>query len=103
MIAIGEARMFPEIRASGEEITAAYSKWFGRFLTKLGITSPQKVFHSFRHTFKDGCRNSGIPREIAEVLMGHAGRTVGDGYGVGYRLDVLEDHIRAVCFNLAWE
>jgi integrase len=103
MKAIGEKRMFPGISGNGGEITASYSKWFGRFLTKLGITSPQKVFHSFRHTFKDGCRNSGVPREIAEVLMGHAGRTVGDSYGDGYRIDVLAEHIGKVRFNISLE
>lgn len=103
MKAIGESRMFPDLRANGGEVTAAYSKWFGRFLTKLGITSPQKVFHSFRHTFKDGCRNSGVPREIAEVLMGHAGRTVGDSYGVGYHIDVLVQQLAKVTYGLGIE
>ena len=101
--AIGEKRMFPDISANGGEVTAAYSKWFGRFLTKLGITSPQKVFHSFRHTFKDACRNSGVAREIAEVLMGHAGRTVGDSYGVGYSTTVLAQEIAKVRHGLTWE
>lgn len=100
---IGERRMFPDIRSSGGEITAAYSKWFGRFLTKVGITSPLKIFHSFRHGFKDACRNSGVPREIAEVLMGHAGRTVGDGYGTGYSMEVLAQEIAKVSFDLEWE
>ncbi len=103
MKAIGESRMFPDIRANGEEITTAYSKWFGRFLTKLGITSPQKVFHSFRHTFKDACRNCGVPREVAEVLMGHAGRTVGDSYGTGYSLAVLAFEVRKISFGTRFE
>lgn len=99
MIAIGEFRIFPDIRGNGAEVTAAYSKWFGRFLTKLGITSSQKVFHSFRHTFKDACRNGGVPREIAEVLMGHAGRTVGDSYGSGFSLETLHSEIKKVSYG----
>lgn len=99
----GEHRLFPDIQSASDEVTAAYSKWFGRYLRRLGITSPLKVFHSFRHGFKDACRNSGVPREVAEVLMGHAGRTVGDGYGSGYSLDVLAREIARFSFDVGWE
>jgi integrase len=99
----GESRLFPDIQSTSDEVTAAYSKWFGRYLTRVGITSPLKVFHSFRHGFKDACRNGGVPREISEVLMGHAGRTVGDTYGNGYALDVLAGEIARVNFGLPWD
>jgi len=98
-----ESRLFPDIVSARDEVTAAFSKWYGRWLTRLGITSSTKVFHSFRHGFKDACRNGGVPREIAEVLMGHAGSSVGDSYGSGYAITVLAKEMSKVAFGLNWE
>jgi integrase len=98
-----ESRLFPDIISARDEVTAAFSKWFGRWLNRLGITSPTKVFHSFRHGFKDGCRNNGVPKEIAEAMMGHAGTSVGDSYGSGYSITVLAKEMEKVAFGLDWE
>ena len=40
-----------------------------------------KTFHSFRHTFKRGCREAGISEEIHHALTGHSGGGVGRAYG----------------------
>ena len=49
----------------------------------MGITDTRKTFHSLRHTFKDLCRDAGIPKEIHDRLTGHVSSDVGDGYGHG--------------------
>ena len=49
----------------------------------IGITDRRKVFHSFRHAFKDACRNSGIHQEIHDAFTGHAGSNAGSAYGSG--------------------
>ena len=53
-------RLFPELdRGSDGKWSSAYSKWMGRYLREtIGITDSRKVFHSFRHTFKDACRRA---------------------------------------------
>jgi integrase len=62
-------------------------RWFNRWLhTTLKLPST-KVFHSFRHTFKDLCRNSLIPRDVHQALTGHAKQTVGDTYGTGFSIE----------------
>lgn len=80
---LGHARLFPLLtRTGGRQLTSSWSHWFCRYLrNEVGISDRRKVFHSFRHGFKEACRVSGIPKEIHDQLTGHASRDVGDGYG----------------------
>lgn len=82
----GHARLFPLISSAvGRQKTASFSQWFGRHLRKvLKIEDSRKVFHSFRHGFKDACRNSSISSEHHDRLTGHASGTIGDSYGGEY-------------------
>jgi len=78
----GHKRLFPAIKSTTKQLTAPYSKWFNRTLReKLNITDKRKVFHSFRHGFKDACRISNILSEHHDRLTGHGNKNVGDGYG----------------------
>lgn len=76
-------RLFPFLSSAGSrQLTASWSQWFGRYLrVTVGITDKRKTFHSFRHTFKDSCRASMIPKELHDKLTGHSSSDVGDGYG----------------------
>lgn len=81
----GHTRLFPLLKSSPtRKPTASFSQWFGRYKRKLGITDKRKVFHSFRHGFKDACRNCGVAPEHHDKLTGHAKANVGDGYGAEY-------------------
>jgi integrase len=79
----GQERLFPEIRSASEQATSSYSKWFnGTWLRRrLGIVDNRKVFHSFRHTFKDACRIAELPSEQHDRLTGHSRGSIGDSYG----------------------
>lgn len=99
----GHKRLFPDITSKRRKVTSAYSSWFSRFKHDAGITSRRKVFHSFRHTFKDACRAAGIPVDVHDALTGHARSSVGDGYGLGYPLDRLAGEIGKVSYGLIWE
>lgn len=79
--------------------TAAYSKRFGRWLNRLGITSGLKVFHSFRHLFKDACRIVEIPRHTEDRLTGHAKPTVGDRYGLGVPLAQAAGYVGRITYQ----
>jgi len=89
-------RLFPKVRSANEVQSSAFSKWFGRQLTLLGITSPSKVFHCFRHLFKDLCRNTGFEAEIIDQICGHEPGTEGGKYGAGRRIDVLSELLAKV-------
>lgn len=76
-----------------------WGKWFMRYLRNtVQITNRKKVFHSFRHTFVDLCRNHGVPEEIRRALVGHAQEGVGGDYGDGFDVKKLNDEIQKIKF-----
>ncbi len=78
-----KAFLFPLIATDkGRAGVKAYSKWFGRYLRAQGVTDKAKVFHSFRHGFKDALRQGKVSQEVHDALTGHAqASTVSGGYG----------------------
>lgn len=91
--------VFPELRAGVYDEPAHYwSKWWGRYQRgKLKITDRRHVFHSFRHAFKNLCREAGIPEEAHDQLTGHSAGSVGRSYG-GKSLSLvkLSEYIDAI-------
>jgi integrase len=92
----GGERLFPDLKSERSKLTAAWSQWWGRYARKHGITDKRKVFHSFRHTFKDACRAAGIEEAIYDALQGHKGGSVGRSYGLGYPVSVLAKAVEKV-------
>jgi integrase len=78
-----DAWLFPTLSPEkGEAGVAAWTKWFGRYMRDLGIADRNKVFHSFRHTFKDALRAAAVPEDMNDALMGQTGPgTVARTYG----------------------
>ncbi len=89
-------RLFPKVQSKDEVQSSSFSKWWGRHLDNLGITAKSKVFHSFRHLFKDLCRNARIEDGVIDQICGHEPGTVGGKYGAGRRVDVLAEELRRV-------
>jgi integrase len=85
LVSGSNGRLFPDLSSAGaRQLTASWSQWFGRYLRQvIGIADPRKTFHSFRHTFKDLCREAGISKDLHDRLTGHTSQDVGDGYGSG--------------------
>lgn len=64
------------------KLGAYFSNFFGQYLRKqVGITDRRKVFHSFRHTFKETCRQVGIDEAIHDALTGHSNNSASRKYG----------------------
>lgn len=83
--------LFPALKSERSSPTEGWTSWWGRYCRNNGITDPRKVFHSFRHTVKDGLRDSGVPFDIRSILQGHTVPGVGEGYGQGFALHVLAE------------
>ncbi len=80
--ATGATRLFPELQPTRGKLGHAPSKWFGRYKTKLGITDTKKTFHSYRHTFIDDLRDSGVQDSLIKRMVGHEDSSVTFGiYG----------------------
>lgn len=67
-------------------IGGLFSKRYSKFIrAHTRIRDKRKVFHSFRHTFKETCRKRGdIAEDVHDALSGHAGsNSVSRSYGSG--------------------
>lgn len=94
----GSGPLFPALRADryGKRGTV-FSTWFGRYLDRLGISSREKVFHSFRHTFVQRAKErvDVVPVEAREALVGHLSASQIEMV-YGHRLYPIEPLTRAL-------
>lgn len=91
----GEDQLFPELKvdASGYR-SGEFSKFFSRYLERIGVKTEKTSFHSFRHNFEDACRNGGVLPHIMNAIQGHAEQGMAGRYGDGvYKLDILREAI----------
>jgi len=76
------APLFPLLtRGPRGSYAEGWSKWFGRYIRSVGLTNRARVFHSFRHGFKDALRRAGVSEDLNDALTGHSGGGVGRSYG----------------------
>lgn len=95
----GEHWLFPDLdhenpQGPGHE----FSKQWGRWMTKIGMTDPSVTFHSFRHTWKRRARASPVKEEIHDVLSGHASTTISRKYGEGLDVSDLAKNMALIEF-----
>ncbi len=97
--ASGGGRLFPDLKPDTHGVlTGTFSKWWTRYRKECGVTDRRKVFHSFRHGFKEACRAAGIGEEVHDALTGHAGGGVGRSYG-GVPLGIKAREISSVRYG----
>jgi integrase len=89
----GESRLWGLKPDSEGRETSAWGNWFALYLRDtIGIEDTRRVFHSFRHGFKDTLRGIGVAEEVSDALTGHASGRVGRRYGgLTYPLAPLVD------------
>lgn len=75
--------LFPDLKINPRGKRSGYfSNWFSGYLRrKVGVSDTRKVFHSFRHTFKDLCRKHGIEEAVHDALTGHKSPSASREYG----------------------
>ncbi len=93
--------MFPRYIDFSEEVLAnksthasnALAKW----LRTLQIAdSKQKSCHSFRHSVQDRLRDVQTPEELRNAICGWTNKGIGEGYGKGYTVTVLAEHMKRI-------
>lgn len=106
--AAGHERLFPEAWDTENGPGDKLSRWFAVYRKNLGIGSlkkgdgqPVKCFHSFRHCFGDGLKQTGVdPLQIGQ-LMGHSDPNISTGrYGKSFPLPVLYEAVCLLNFNI---
>jgi integrase len=97
--------LFPEIAPDRPGALKGWTKWFSRYIRDREVESPDKVFHSFRHGFKDALRAGGVGEDVIDALTGHSTKgSVSRGYGTKdmvrrFGIERLVDAISAAKFN----
>ena len=71
--------------------SAALNKWMKEKQSK------QYVIHGFRHSFRDRLRAVECPSEIIDQLGGWSLRSIGQGYGKGFDLNILYKWMKMFC------
>ena len=56
--------LFPEIAPDKPVALKGWTKWFSRYIRDRDVASADKVFHSFRHGFKDALRAGGVGEDV---------------------------------------
>ncbi|AMM17827.1 hypothetical protein AX768_27130 [Burkholderia sp. PAMC 28687] len=77
------ARLFPAMVPDkfGRE-TSKFSSWFPKYLrAHCPAIDNKKSFHSFRHLFKDICREHGIDKGVRDAIQGHSEGDAAGDYG----------------------
>lgn len=93
----GAERLFPELvkKKNSSKYSSEVSRWFNRYLDNIGIENDEekgsKVFHSFRHTFINDCKQAGVENLKRREVAGHAGNrdVEGEVYDKPYTPDIL--------------
>lgn len=100
----GEERLFPDLPLSSDgTYSGAFSKRFNHFLVRFKIKTDKTSFHSFRHTFIDGLRNTNVHKEVREALVGHLDkRTAHDTYGSAIGIQRLYEGIVQLEYKLSF-
>ena len=80
--------LFPRYASDGEIDGTTAANGINKWLKKL--TKTTKTSHSFRHSMRDRLRHVGAPVDIQDAIGGWGSKTVGMGYGEGYRLEQLK-------------
>ena len=88
---INRQRLFQELKLSEGSYIRNVSRFFNRrYLTKLGLKTDRKTFHSIRHTVIDHLKQQGIDVSFINELVGHSSGNIDlDRYGKGYNSDIL--------------
>ena len=82
---LGQLFAFPQYtdstRCKASHASGALNGWLRRL--PLAHTC-----HELRHTLKDQLRAVQCPKDISDAITGHGTKSVSDGYGLGYDLQV---------------
>ena len=96
-----KGRVFPDINPGKDGyFSAAFSKWFSRYASQVGVKTAKTSFHSFRHNFKDALVHAGVGETFAKALMGHADDGVHQNYGSTLSVPLLMVEIRKISYSI---
>lgn len=91
-------RLFPDVpRGSEGKFSSIFTQRYSRHLKKIGAKQGKVSFHSFRHTWRDACRNNKVPDDrVCSIGGWEHGSGTQTIYGSGIALKELAKAIRMI-------
>jgi len=86
-----------DLNTKKARVSNSMVQWYSKNISVDMIKDDRKTFHSFRHTFKQKCREADIHSDVHDRLSGHAAPNAGAKYG-DYPLSVLSEAIGKLRF-----
>ena len=86
------SRYCTDNNCNSNSASAAINKWIKK------VISSEAVIHGLRHGFRDRLRAAEAPMDMIDQLGGWSLRSVGQGYGDGYPLDLLHRWMEKIVF-----
>ena len=77
-------------RCNANSASAAINKWIKT------VADSDAVIHGLRHSFRDRLRAVEAPSEVIDQLGGWSSKTVGQGYGDGYSVEILSKWLEKI-------
>ena len=77
-------------KCKSNSASSAINKWIKT------LVGSDAVIHGLRHSFRDRLRATEAPTEVIDQLGGWSLKTVGQGYGDGYQLDLLSSWMQKI-------
>lgn len=90
----GSPWLFPRYMTATTNKSNSASATLNKWLQKL--LNGSKTNYSFRHAIKDRLRDTVVPEEIQEAIMGHGKSTIAKGYGSGYSLETVCPYLEKI-------
>ena len=99
---LGKTRLFPQLAYVEGSYGRQPGRNFADYLTSIGISEKEKVFHSFRHTFNDNLKQVALlGDEARSELMGHAHQSINANvYASTHRLPNKMQFIQGLSFKV---
>lgn len=96
-----DGRLFPDIAfAANGYPSGNFTKFFSRYLNKIGAKTPKTAFHSLRHNFTDALEIAAIPENRMKQLLGHSEKSVTSIYLTSFKLDLLSQDIEKLRYPI---
>jgi integrase len=80
-------------KCNSNSASSAINKWIKT------VVGSDAVIHGLRHSFRDRLRATEAPTEVIDQLGGWSLKTVGQGYGDGYQLDLLSNWMQKIAVD----
>ena len=87
---------FPKFNKTSTTNSNSASSSLNKWIKGLGYG--EYTMHCFRHSLRDRLRAIECPTDIADQIGGWSVQSIGQGYGSGYSLKVIEKWIESIVF-----